>query len=345
MNRLAAGAALAAALAYPLLAHGAAAAGSDTLALLALLLLLLLALAPALRRASVLAWAALAGGAAALAWLFSSGQAFVPMYLVPVAINLLVAWLFGRSLRAGATPLVEGIATRMHGAPLGPELTAYTRAVTLGWTLLLVALALVNAALAALAVPDGLLVGAGIATPLQVPRSLWSLFANLLNYAILGLAFLAEFLWRRHRFPAHAQGGLRAFVAGLLRLGPGMLRADPVHPARPAHPADCDAASTGAATNPGHPWRVPASHPALAGHFPGRPVVPGVLLLEAVLGAAEAAEGAPLALAAVPSAKFLQPLLPDQEARIHLQREGTRLRFRVLRDDDLLAQGTLELAA
>ena len=31
--------------------------------------------------------------------------------------------------------------------------------------------------------------------------------------------------------------------------------------------------------------RVAADHPALPGHFPGRPIVPGVLLLDAVLQA------------------------------------------------------------
>lgn len=52
-----------------------------------------------------------------------------------------------------------------------------------------------------------------------------------------------------------------------------------------------------------------AEHPAFAGHFPGAPIVPGVLLLDAALHALEAAGVAPGGIA---SAKFLQPVAPDQ---------------------------------
>ncbi|MBS1142561.1 MAG: hypothetical protein H6R13_4014, partial [Proteobacteria bacterium] len=27
-------------------------------------------------------------------------------------------------------------------------------------------------------------------------------------------------------------------------------------------------------------WRAPSDHPALTGHFPGRPIMPGVVLLD-----------------------------------------------------------------
>ncbi|RYY68703.1 MAG: 3-hydroxyacyl-ACP dehydratase [Comamonadaceae bacterium] len=52
-----------------------------------------------------------------------------------------------------------------------------------------------------------------------------------------------------------------------------------------------------------------ADHPAFAGHFPGAPIVPGVLLLDAALHALEAAGLKPAAIA---SAKFLQPVAPAQ---------------------------------
>jgi len=91
-------------------------------------------------------------------------------------------------------------------------------------------------------------------------------------------------------------------------------------------------------------FRVPATHPALPGHFPGRPVVPGVLLLHGVLAAAEAWLGAPLAVAGLPAVKFLAPLLPEQDAELLLERKGNTLRFQAVHAGVLLAQGTLELA-
>jgi 3-hydroxyacyl-[acyl-carrier-protein] dehydratase len=41
---------------------------------------------------------------------------------------------------------------------------------------------------------------------------------------------------------------------------------------------------------------IPAEHPALAGHFPGAPVAPGVLVLDLVLSAAESWLTRPLTL-------------------------------------------------
>src|SRR5690606_3389023 len=92
VKRLLAAAAMLAALAYPLLAHGAAAFDSGALALAATAVLLVLLLLPALRRGAVAAWLALPATAGALAWLFLHGRALLPLYLVPVLLNLLVAW-------------------------------------------------------------------------------------------------------------------------------------------------------------------------------------------------------------------------------------------------------------
>ena len=85
---------------------------------------------------------------------------------------------------------------------------------------------------------------------------------------------------------------------------------------------------------------IPADHPSLPGHFPGRPLVPGVVLLERVVEAIEAVHG-PLPRLRLPQVKFVQPLLPGEEARIELEGAAPRWRFRVLRGDTLLASGDM----
>lgn len=94
-------------------------------------------------------------------------------------------------------------------------------------------------------------------------------------------------------------------------------------------------------------FSIPHDHPSLAGHFPGRPVVPGVLLLERVLAAVEARHGEAAALR-LPQVKFLRPLLPGQTVRIELDRLGEaaapRWKFRVLRDAALIASGEIAAA-
>ncbi|MCK7592363.1 3-hydroxyacyl-ACP dehydratase FabZ family protein [Pseudomarimonas salicorniae] len=91
---------------------------------------------------------------------------------------------------------------------------------------------------------------------------------------------------------------------------------------------------------------VPPDHPCLAGHFPGNPVVPGVLLLEAVLDAAERIADWPAGGCRLPQVKFVRPLLPGQVAELQIERiDDSRLRFRISREGELLASGELGAAA
>lgn len=83
---------------------------------------------------------------------------------------------------------------------------------------------------------------------------------------------------------------------------------------------------------------VDASHPSLPGHFPGNPIVPGVVLLDRVVEAIEAAHG-PLGPLRLPQVKFLQPLRPGEAARVELAGAAPRWTFRVVRGDALLVSG------
>ncbi len=64
-------------------------------------------------------------------------------------------------------------------------------------------------------------------------------------------------------------------------------------------------------------FTVPADHPSLAGHFPGQPVVPAVVLLNAVLAAIQ--KRADFVLQSIPAAKFLQPVFPDERIELRIQ--------------------------
>lgn len=99
-------------------------------------------------------------------------------------------------------------------------------------------------------------------------------------------------------------------------------------------------------------FTIAHDHPSLPGHFPGRPIVPGVVVLDRVIAAIEAAHGniGPLRL---PQAKFLQPLLPGETARIDIEPiivdatatdVPSRWKFRVLRGDVAIATGEVQAA-
>lgn len=62
-------------------------------------------------------------------------------------------------------------------------------------------------------------------------------------------------------------------------------------------------------------WTVPADHPAFAGHFPGRPIVPGVVILDQAIRYAETmrdGEGASGQSWQVGTAKFFSPVVPEE---------------------------------
>jgi|SwirhisoilCB2_FD_contig_41_7918628_length_478_multi_1_in_0_out_0_2 3-hydroxymyristoyl/3-hydroxydecanoyl-(acyl carrier protein) dehydratase len=84
---------------------------------------------------------------------------------------------------------------------------------------------------------------------------------------------------------------------------------------------------------------IAPEHPALPGHFPGNPLVPGAVVLERVAVALKAWRGT--AVGGL-DAKFVRPLRPGEEATIALEGDGARVRFEVTRaDGGVLARGIL----
>ena len=88
--------------------------------------------------------------------------------------------------------------------------------------------------------------------------------------------------------------------------------------------------------------RVPASHPSLPGHFPDRPIVPGVVLLDFIAAALERAGAG--RIAQISAVKFIAPLLPDQDAELSIRCERIRARFSIERNGATILRGEGELA-
>ena len=95
----------------------------------------------------------------------------------------------------------------------------------------------------------------------------------------------------------------------------------------------------------GDRMEISPDHPSLPGHFPGRPVVPGVVILDCVREALVSQRNA-WQLTGLPAVKFLRPLLPAQGFKIQLSGDAPRLRFSVIHEDgETLAQGQLAVEA
>ena len=91
----------------------------------------------------------------------------------------------------------------------------------------------------------------------------------------------------------------------------------------------------------GIPGAVSPLHPALAGHFPGNPVVPGVVVLDHVCRALMRDHG--VLVKALPLVKFHVPLRPAEAFTIEITETGTGCySFRVVRGATLIAAGALE---
>ena len=89
-------------------------------------------------------------------------------------------------------------------------------------------------------------------------------------------------------------------------------------------------------------WTVPADHPAFAGHFPGTPILPGVVLLDTVLHAIGAATGIALDRCEISSVKFLHPAGPGDELAIeHIVSASGSIRFEIVAGTRKIASGSI----
>ncbi|MEC5384185.1 3-hydroxylacyl-ACP dehydratase [Uliginosibacterium sp. H3] len=70
---------------------------------------------------------------------------------------------------------------------------------------------------------------------------------------------------------------------------------------------------------------IAEDHPAFAGHFPGRPIVPGALLIDLAIRAVAQATGR--RISSVAQAKFLSPALPGEPLSLSFDAGADSVRF------------------
>ena len=85
----------------------------------------------------------------------------------------------------------------------------------------------------------------------------------------------------------------------------------------------------------------PADHPAFAGHFPGFPIVPGVMLLDEIVHLQEATSGS--TVTGIPSAKFLRPVAPAQAVTLSCAMDTGRQKFEIVSATEVVVTGQLAI--
>jgi 3-hydroxyacyl-[acyl-carrier-protein] dehydratase len=94
------------------------------------------------------------------------------------------------------------------------------------------------------------------------------------------------------------------------------------------------------------PRVIPADHPSLAGHFPGAPIVPGVVVLDEVVAAlAEWRQASQLT--GIPSVKFIGPIKPGQSFVIVFDSTNTaenQIDFCCRLEGRVVVEGRLEIS-
>ena len=87
---------------------------------------------------------------------------------------------------------------------------------------------------------------------------------------------------------------------------------------------------------------VARDHPAYEGHFPGNPILPGVVILAEAMAAIAKATSIPVEHWQVSSTKFLEPVIPGTALTLSHERLASGgVRFEVRSPSGVVAAGAL----
>jgi len=90
--------------------------------------------------------------------------------------------------------------------------------------------------------------------------------------------------------------------------------------------------------------QIDLNHPALEGHFPGHPIVPGVVILDHVIAAFNKERGSSFKINKIPSVKFLSPLEPGVRIDFTFDISNNLARFTGKCGEKTIVSGQLEFS-
>jgi len=89
---------------------------------------------------------------------------------------------------------------------------------------------------------------------------------------------------------------------------------------------------------------ISKDHPALPGHFPGRPIVPGVVVLDEVIETLTEAYGQGSVVVGLPAVKLSSPLRPEEPLTIAVEQEDAEtIAFTCRAGHRLVASGSIRV--
>ncbi len=210
---------------YGLLVGAALLTGNDLLCALCAVVLVSVVLGRALRAgrfAAWLGWCAMVGGIGWLTWL---GQGRLTLDVLPIAINLALAALFGHTLLAGRTPLVARAIIVIEGRDrlALPRVAGYATALTATWTALFLVQAGLFIVLLAWVLPQA--IAHGEARPLALA------YLHFGGYLVPVCFMLIEYGFRRWYLRHVPHVSMLQFAQRLVRNWHGLLRdGEPINP-------------------------------------------------------------------------------------------------------------------
>jgi uncharacterized membrane protein len=192
-----------------------------------LVLLTVIAL-PAMLAGRLVAWLLWGAGCVLIVSLAANGLTSLVLDAVPVLINLALAWLFGRTLRRGREPLIARMIRLIEGpARLAlPGVARYARQLTGFWTIFMLAQALVLAVLLGCATPGGTLDTLGIVPPFKISAGWAMTYAHGGAYAMIVVAFMGEYLFRRIHLRGLPHSGFRHLATQVAARWPQLIRGE-----------------------------------------------------------------------------------------------------------------------